>query len=356
MQNLIYLLVLAAAGFAVSRIALNFLQTGNRRVVYTFLKDPWLYMFLAMAAGTFGLYTFTPDFKDSLAVPGFWQILLPFVSAALIYVAFLLEIKKLYCLTIIAAAGLTAFWVPETELAFGGLLPWWADRTAAAAVLALVSAGAIILNGMAGIFGIFFITLSAGTALLSQIGGLPLVLGFIGAFWAGIWLGYLNLNWYPDSIYLNNGACASAAFLGAWLLIRGALELAGPSVLILAAYFVAELLWVFVRRYVFNLNYPDIWNYTSYTAVYEKGVSVPAIDTAIAKIGLVNTILAAFQLYSPNGFSIPFFALLIDLWLMNLLYHAGEQAQTFGDANKALVKNVKEGIEEIRRSFGKRKD
>lgn len=354
--NLIYILVLAFIGFGLARLALGLLPKQNIQTLYSLRRDPWLYMFMLMTCGFVALYFWFPLMADAIFPLTLSALIVPLILALLVYVMFLLEIDWLYYLTIAAVCTAAAFTLPETALMFEGVLPWWLDHLTAGFILMLFTFTAMLLNGIAGVFAIQCLTITSGLAVVALIGGAPMVLGFLAAYLGGIWLGYLNLNWYPAKVYLNSGACAAGAFILGWLCLRASIEYAGPSMLILAMFAAAELLWAVAQR-VFHYQRQVSWEEeTAYGAAYEKGVTEPAIGVAMFKIAIVNLILACFQLYAPNPFSIPLFALLINLWLLNILYKAPDAEKTFAQTNAEVIKTLKDGLEDAKKSLQKDKD
>lgn len=71
---------------------------------------------------------------------------------------------------------------------------------------------------------------------------------------------------------------------------------------------------------------------------------------------MVNIILAMFQLYSANSFSVPIFAFLINLWLLGILYNTNDGIKSLKEANKDFIRDVKSGLDNIKKSFNKNKD
>lgn len=354
--NLVYVLILTLAGFTASRLAFALINPETEQSDYSFRKDPFVALYLLMAAGIAAIYFFGPAFSDFIFPMTSLAVFLPLIFAALIYGIFLLEMDGLFNIAVIVSALAVAFLLPEKALVFEGLLPWGADHLLAAFILAVIALGAGVLNGLSGVFGLQCTAVALGISAVALIGGLPMVFGLWGAYLGGVWLGFINFNWYPEKIRLNRGACVSAAFLLGCTALRGAAEFSGPSMLILEMYFIAELIWIVTHRYVFNQRRPDWADNASYMSVFESGVTVPAINVAVAKIVAVNIILGCFQLFAPNAFSIPLFALLVNLWLINLLNNAaaGEE-NSLKAANRALVKNVKDGLKEIKESLKKDK-
>jgi len=349
-MGLLTILVLGIIGFCLMRIVLQLIPaTGSS---YSFRKDMWVYMTLLSAAGIIGIYYFSPDYADSLIGLSPKTMALVLFLSFLIYFAFLLETSWLfYAVTAAASLGTTFLW-PDSALAFEGFLPPLADHLSAALLLFIFTVSVKLLNGVPGIFSIFAITICGGAALIAAIGGMPLILGFIGAYWAGLWLGHLNV---CDHVRLNNGICASMGFLLGWILLSGCVELAGSSMLVLSMFLFAEICWALWHRFIFNDKKIDLSENTAYGMAYEKGLTEAAIRISVGKIGIVNTIFAGFQLFASNFYSVPIFVFLANIWLLNILSNVGLNDYSLQETNRQLIKSVKSGIADFKKSFSKRK-
>ena len=355
-MNLIYGVLLICTGFVCSRLVLNFLKNESETAgQYVFNRDSWLYMFMLMCVGLFSVFFLMPDFND-IIVPikavSLWVLL---GLSLVIYIAFLMETDWLLYVTVAVSSLILTFMVPNDILLFGGLVSFWIDRLIAAAIIFIFTASAQWFNNLPGIFAIQSLTITIGLCVIAIVGGVSHILGFAGACLAGIWLGYLHLNWFPEWLKINNGACVSAMFIFSGLLLDGALEMAGPSMLILVMYPLTEIIWSLVRRYIFSVKQRDWQDNTAYMSIADKGVMAETVGTAVAKIGLVNVVLACFQLFSVNGFSIPLFAFVADLWLLGMLYNADEKNPSFKEINRDFINNVKGGLKNIKQSVGKGK-
>ncbi len=348
--GLLTILVLGIIGFFLMRIILQFIPANGSS--YSFRRDMWVYITLLSAAGIVGIYYFAPDYADSII--GLFPKTMAFVLflSFLIYFAFLLETPWLfYTITATASLGTTFFW-PENALVFEGFMPPLADHLSAALLLFIFTVGTKLINGVSGIFSLFAVTICGGAAMIAIIGGLPLILGFIGAYWAGLWLGHLNV---CDHVRLNNGICASMGFLLGWMLLSGCIELAGPSMLILPMFLFAEICWALWHRFILNDKKIDLSENTAYGMAYEKGLSEAAIRIAVGKIGIVNIIFAGFQLFASNFYSVPIFVFLANIWLLNILSHVGLNDYTLQETNRQLIKSIKSGIDDFKKSISKRK-
>ncbi len=349
--------VIGLIGFALSRLILNFSKTDAEHYEnYKLYRDTSVFLALLLFGGIAAIFYNAPDMFDVVAPVGWYVLPLVFLTAILLYAVFWFEIVWLTRAAALAASVLLACLLPINCMIFEGLVPLWADRLLISLAVFIFISGAANINLLSGIFGIQATTVSVGIGILALLGGVPLYLGAIGAYVAGIWLGFLNLNWFPSKVYINSGTCMAAAYILAWLLLQGAAELAGPSALILMMFFICEIIWALAQKFIFGQNTADLSDNTACYEAFTKGVTVPAIGVAVAKINVVNVILAMFQLYSANSFSVPIFAFLINLWLLGILYNANDGVKSLKEANKDFIRDVKSGLDNIKKSFNKNKD
>lgn len=354
--NFIFGVLLICVGFVCSRVILNFLRMDGGEIrEYTFLKDPWLYIFFLTGVGLLAIFFLMPNFNDVVVPLTITPLGVLLGLSLLIYVVFLLEEDWLFYLVLAGASLVLAFMIPDEVLLFEGLVPLRVDRLIVAAAVFIFTSLAQWLNGLPNIFTIQCLTITIGLFVMALVGGVSQILGFAGACLAGVWLGLFNLNQISGTGILNNGACAAAAFVFSGLLIDGALEMAGPSMVILIMYALSEGMWSIVCRYILGIKRLDWSDNTTYMSVADKGASIDAINTAVIKIGLVNVMLAGFQLFAVNAFSIPLFALAVNLWLLSMLYNADNKKQSLREVNRDFVSNIKEELKEIQQSFRKGK-
>lgn len=323
---------------------------------YLIKKDVWIYMWFFSLSLVSGLYFFLPDFNDTVFNINYNTILMFFGLSAFIYIAFLMEINWLFYLSMAISSALVTWFLPSDIVVFENNIPLLAEKFIIFTVIFAVTFFARILNGMSAIFGIFALTVLLGICVISLIGGLPISYGILAAGLSGMCVSFLKFNWYPSEIALTDGACSSAGFLLACFILCGVQELAGPSLITLLVYLAAEILWVLVRSYIMRIKEPEFYNNTAYFTCYYKDVSIPAILVAISKIGLVNIIFAAFQIYAINPFSVPLFTLVVDLWLLNILLRANDEELGFKQVNKVLIDDIKDGLKTIGNSFKKGKE
>lgn len=347
---------LVFGGFAITSVVLHLLIKQTVPETYKPSKDPWIYMWVILAAGLGAVYTFMPAYADFVSPFSGWNIALWCGLSLLIYISYLFESDKLTLAVVVVSALAVSLLIPNDFSVFRGLLPFWLDRLAVVMVICLFTYACGLLNGMAGVYGLQMVGIGLGVFVISFLGGVPLMLGFMGAFAAGVWLGYLQLNWYPADVEISDGACMSGGFLAAGLMLQGTIEYAGPSMLVLSMYIWAELIFTVINRWLFRRRDVEIYQNTAYYAIFTQGIELSAISFGIIKILIINFILALFQLRISNPLSMPVFAAAADLWLLNVMYRASSGFMTFREANQEFIKNVKEGLAGLKQSEKKDKE
>lgn len=350
-------IILFAVGFVFSKLFMELCKVDvDNQENFKLYQESWLYLGGLSIVGMLGIFYFIPDMQDVIVPVRAYELPVICLLSVLIYFVFLFDVKWLYYATILLSSAVMVSFVPTDVSIFGGLTPWWAERLILVAVIAVWVLGLRNLNGLSGVFGINATAISAGVAIVAAVGGMPLYLGMMGLYLAGVWLGFLNLNWYPSKVFLNSGSCAAAAFLLAWILLKGTLELAGPSVVILMMFFITETLWMLCERYIFNIKKTDICEDSAYFSAFEKGLNVVVIGVSIVKINIVNVIFATFQLFAANSYSFPIFTFVVNLWLLGLLYRVESNNKTLKEINKEVIKNVKDGLQSVKDSITKNKE
>lgn len=349
-------IILSVIGFTASKLCMGLCQIDvDNPDNFKFYQESWLYLGGLSIIGMLGIFYFMPDMQDIIVPVNAYELPIICFLAVLIYFMFLFDVKWLYYSTILFSVAVMVGFVPEDYAVFGNMVPFWAERLILFAVIAVWVLGLRNLNGLSGIFGVNAVAVTLGIAIIAFVGGMPLYLGMMGLFLAGIWLGFLNLNWYPSKVFLSSGSCTATAFLLAWILLKGTLELAGPSVVILMMFFIAESLWILIQRYIFNVKAPDWTENTVYFHAFEQGVNVAAIGVAVAKICIINMIFAGFQLLAANAYSFPIFTLVVNAWLLGILYRVDEGKKTLKEINREVFKNVKEELANVKKNINRGK-
>ncbi len=344
--SLIYVLGIALCGFVASRLTLGILVNKMQGRSYALKYDAWLYMLGLFSLGSLSVAYFTPAFHDQIVSLSLSSVILTVFLAAFIYAAFTLDNPWILNGTIILSVIALLYLLPPENIVLSAAYPLLADRLILFAFLLFLTRASTILNAQNGIFLIYALTFCFGLMFMATLGGVPLILGGLAAVIGGILSGFFNINALREKIALNKGACISASFLLSALALYASAEYAFSATFILGSYLLIEFIWATANYFLHRHNSTELSQETAYNMLLSQNSSLYAVWIALAKIGLVNIILACFQLYAPNRFSLPIFALILNLWLLSRLLSAFEPPATFKAANKQLVDTIKQGIKE----------
>ena len=344
--SLIYVLGIALCGFMVSRIALGVLVSKMQGRSYALKYDAWLYLLSLVFIGSLSIGYFTPVFHDQIVSLNLSSVILTVFLAAFIYAAFTLDnpwiLNGAIILSIIALLCL----LPPENIVLSSTYPLLADRLILFSFLLFLTRASTVLNAQNGIFIIYALTVCFGLMFMAVFGGVPLILGGFAAVIGGILSGFFNINALQEKIAFNKGACISASFLLSALVLYASAEYAFSSTLILTCYLPIEFIWAIVNYYLRHNKGAALSEGAAYSTLLSQDSSLYAVWVALAKIGVVNIILACFQLYAPNRFSLPIFTVILNLWLLSRLLSAFDPPETFKNANKQLIDTIKQGIKE----------
>lgn len=324
----------------------QFLYAKNDMQIYKFKKDPYLYIFCILATSFFSVFFITPDFSDSVASEPMSAFFLftNFILAALIYVCFLLEIKKPLIAMIFISSLLSSFlFINPDSLPSISFIPWQLEVLGIGLLMGAVTFSAKLLIGLPGIFSLIMSMSSLGLIIISAAGGLPLIISLMATAFFGIFASTFQFNRQEVTLPINEGAMMSATFLFCTLLLQGINELAAPSMFILIIYFIVELLWSLFKQYILSNKEPDLYFNTIYWSAFQKGLFVSSVHTILFKLCIVNIILATFELHMPNAVSLPLLAFVINCWLLSKMYNIDkiEPSQPLPKKTKTATRQTK---------------
>jgi len=175
------------------------------------------------------------------------------------------------------AAGLWA--LPDHQFVFQGLLPFWADRLAAAILWVWFLNLFNFMDGIDGITGVETLCLSAGLMLMSPATEQSAVL-------AGAAIGFLIWNWHPAKIFLGDSGSVPLGYLLAWLLLRLAAQGMWAAALILPAYYLADATITISKR---ALRGEKIWQ-AHRQHFYQRAVQGGASHARVALLVLLSNV------------------------------------------------------------------
>ena len=324
-------------------------------IPYQFKKDPYIYIFLILAVLFGAVYFLNPYFKDAVCPPHLIWLGTSFVFAGLIYLLFLLETDKLLDTCVVIFSILSTFlFADKSALADLAPVPWWLSALGVGLTVSLITLGSRVLAGLTGVFSLVMSMLSLGLFLTSCFGGTPSYLGLMAIAMFGAFACIFQFNAFRLHLKINEGAMMSVTFLFCMLLLSGVNEFAGPSMLILPLYIIAELLWSLCAQYILRRKETDLCFNAIYWSAFQKTTDIGLVYTIIFKICIINIVLSCFQLYAQNAFTLPLLALIINFWLLSKLNVAGQEESTLKDINTDFVENIKTEIGDIKQHLGKK--
>lgn len=332
--------------FVSARIVLGILATKMRGKDYALKFDAWLEMLVLLLIGALLSTFFIPSLHDQIVPLKIFPILTTVLCAAVIYGVFMLDIPWLLNVCVGLMVGVLLLFLPPYNILLSAPESLFLDRLLLFCLLTFLTRGATILNGKTGIFLIYASTICMGTIFLSLLGGAPLLLGVLAALIGGVFGAFFNINMLHEKIVFNTGACLSAAFLLSAMVLDLCVEYVPSSALILTLYLPIEFVWAIGHYYLRHNQNIALTDQTMYQKLYDISYALPALWMALAKIGAINVVLACFQLYAPNAFSLPFFAFLLNIWLLSRLFGALEPPTTFKSAHREFIDALKQGVKD----------
>ncbi len=179
-----------------------------------------------------------------------------------------------------AAAGLSA--IPQTQMIFQGILPFWADRTVAVFSLVWFINLYNFMDGIDGITGVETFCLGIGLALVAHIGMAPQAVAIAAAGAAFLWW-----NWQPAKIFLGDSGSVPLGYLLGWLLLTLAARGFWVSALVLPAYYLADATLTLAGRLH---RREKVWQ-AHRNHFYQRAVQAGASHAAVAKLVLTGNVL-----------------------------------------------------------------
>lgn len=292
--------------------------------------------------------------NDLLFTPDLLDILIPLSVGGALFVFFNCINSEVYrLLGIFLGVGIASLTIPNSFLLFQGELPFWADRCLVILIWFAFSACYKYLNGIEGILSIQTISIFIGLLVLYFLGVFPLMYAMLSFCIIAIMSVFLIYNWYPEKLSLNDGACTSLGFICGWILILSGLEGVASCTTIFSMFFIYEVLWALVKKLTFQPQYQDIYANTNYYQANISGLSPADVCHNIIKIQIILVAMGGFEIYAPNGFSLPIFSFIFVAWLSIRMKNWLVIPQTFRELNKGLLNDVTENINEIKQNIRK---
>lgn len=276
-------------------------------------------VFLTMSfIGCLAAWFITPDQHDAIFPVSAIPMLCVFTSAIVLQ-GFQTRFasNKIAFLTILVLCGLNILLLPSEFTLTNGLIPVWTERAALVLGWALFAFLYDDLNNCDGVLSLQSLTLNIGMILLYIIGLLPALYGFYSSSFAAVFLAFNFFSAYPSKIMLNTAACRMLGFLLGWIALLGVVEGDGSCIVIASMYYIYETVIAFFKKMTFQKQFKKLSNNTFYSYLAAAGVPPRSICELIARINMILILLAGFQIYASNAYTLILVAFFMVFWLIS---------------------------------------
>lgn len=262
-------------------------------------------------------YFLTPNLDDAVFPTSFGLPIIFFTSATALWLG-LKYINKgiLRFLLIFSLCLLNLFLLPSDFSMTENLIPWQLERIVLAAIWTIFAILYPNMNGLDGILSIHALSLTIGILLLYIIGVLPALYGYYDSIFIALFISFNFFNRYPEVLHLNKTETQIIGLLLGWLCILASLEGDSSCILILNMYYIYEIISSFFRK-ILQPRKTKLVDNTFYNVVASAGIAPNSICDFITRINLVLLLLAGFQIYSPNYYTICILSLFSIFWIIS---------------------------------------
>ena len=294
-------------------------------------------------------YLIAPQQYDALSPTSAWTVVTAFASAAVLWTLLSQsKLQKFGYVFILACCALN-LWILPNDFSFSdGALPIWAEKIILAIAWSLFALCYNTMNAGDGILSSESLSITIGLVLLCVIGVLPVLSGYYAAVFIALFMALHFFMLYPAKIALNSTQCRLLGYLLGWLGVLSAIEGSGSCFLILAMYYIFETSVAFFKKLTFKKQYRNMAANTFYSNLTAAGVAPKTVSDLVSRINLILMLLAGFQIYSPNNFTMIIIAFIAVFWLQQKALsptESGRHVLLFGNLISALRPDNKEPTE-----------
>lgn len=313
------------------------------------LAFPYIYFIYALGATGAYFSLANNDFVEDLTLHRF---LLPLLLSAIIYGASLIFYTFSFSIVVIACIAATVWIQP---IGVGNVfpdIPVWAFRLLLVVLFSVYCLGIKILNMLPHTFIVPQSIVCVGLIFLGIIGAAPLYTSACAGLLLGTMCAYMIMNYYSVKIDLDDGACVGITYLISSLLLMNVGEFNFVSCIMFTLVFWAELTVAVFNKFMGERR-QNLAENTNYYLAAEK-YNVTLLTTGMIKIGLVVCLLAWFQLFSVNMYSLIIVSGIITIWLNGSIGKPFRGLRSIKDINKEFVSDLKKNIEDTKNIFNQK--
>lgn len=344
-------LTILVVGFSLSVLSYYVYSQKAQIIESTYLKKelafaPLYFCSIILLVLTYFLSPIENDFIHDFQAT---ELFVPILLSGICYtICFFPKISRFLDIALIVSVAVSCLFLPHDFLLFKGNLPLWADRLSIIALWSIFSCFYYILNGVDGILPLFNSSIFVVLMILSLFDAAPIFYGLSALSLLTVNISFLNLNWFPARLSLTNNSCKIFGFLIGGIIIFASTENLAPCFSIILSIFVLELLQSFVKKMTLYTRYTDLTDNTIYYQANISGLTAKQICFYIFKIQILFIILASFQAYLPNDFSLPIASLLLAAWFLNKLKQWNTPRQSIKEINQEFIDNIRQNINDFK--------
>lgn len=308
---------------------------------YKTLPLPYIYILFAAGSLTAFFVTDNSDFVETLT---FTRVIVPLIAAPVIYIVCSFFGNAVSAAVTAVCVALTVWLQPVGEGNAYPELPVQVFRILVFAFAFVYCFGSKITNYLPHTFLLPQIMTLSGLAVMTFFGASPLYVSLCAGVLGGAAAGYLSLNFYTVKVEADDAAAVTFSYMVCSLLLLNTGEFGFPSCVVLTSVFWAELIVALVRKFTASGSEYLKENTNYYLAA--QRYDVRTLVSGIIKISVLVMVIAWFQLYSSNGYSLPLITVLLALWLDNAMGKPGNGTQSLSEINRKFVADVKQNLKD----------
>lgn len=314
---------------------------------YEFHLDPFWYVIGIMFLGCSAIYFIYPKVPDMVHEYHYLSLLLPFIFAVLIYVAYIFTNDWIVNLLTLGFGFIICCLQPDDFQLFSDKLAPWQDKLAIMFILFFISKGLSLLNGLPAIASIQFSVVMVSAALLAYLGALPQILGVIALTFLGCMLAFCFFSWPPEKLIFSHGGFQALGFVMGCFMLTSSTEFADAPMCIAMSYLITEVGLALYNHYICGDKTEYLYMSTSYYKTSQDEQYTLGVVRGVLKIMIINVVLSMVQIAAADRLALPVFSVALNLWLLSILS---------GDTNpEDVISLTRWGKKVIKGAFSKSK-
>ena len=255
--------------------------------------------------------------KDTLLPTSIYTIICAFSSGILLIIAsHLIKSQKLLFLITLLLCTINVVLLPSDFSFSGGIIPPIAEKAILVTAWGLYSFLYNNMNNCDGVITTQSISVCLGLILMYIMGILPTLYGYYTAGFIVLFIAFNFFTIYPAKLKLNNTDCRVLGFLLGWLCVLASIEGNESCIIILNMYYIYEITISVCKKLTFKSQFKRLENNTFYNYLASSGIAPQLICGFISRTNLMLLLLAGFQIYAPNKYTIIVISFFMVFWMM----------------------------------------